>query len=263
MTDNPLARYGRILETVAAVPEGMTLSMIAESTGLQPATSHRLVNSLCEAGFLSKQERTKVYVLGARMIRLCLMAVTPSSVVDVARPILRDLVATFGETAYLAKLSGSAVESIAMEMPHSNEKSFVQPGRVMPFHASASAKAIGAFQSPEFISRKLAESRTRFTADTKVDESELRAELEKVKAQGYAICDNELDPGVLSFAVPVQVDDWGVMFSIGLLGLSERLRQLPRQKILSRLTTASDTLSRRLKGAGRESSPVPEEASAG
>lgn len=256
MADNPLARYARILETVAAAPEGMTLSMIAESAGLQPATSHRLVNSLCEIGFLSKQERTKVYILGSRMIQLCLLAVTPSSIVDAARPILRDLVATFGETAYLAKLSGTEVESIAMEMPRSEEKSFVQPGRAMPFHASASGKAICALQSQEFIDRKLAEPRTRFTSDTRLDEDDLRAELERVRTQGYAICDNELDPGVLSFAVPVRVDGWGVMFSIGLTGLSERLQQLPRQQILSSLTDASSTLSQRFRSTATTSDPA-------
>ncbi len=249
MADNPLARYARILETVAAASEGMTLSMIAESTGLQPATSHRLVNSLCEIGFLSKQERTKVYVLGSRMLQLCLLAVTPASIVDAARPILRDLVATFGETAYLAKLSGTAVESIAMETPRSGEKSFVQPGRIMPFHASASGKAICAFQSQEFIVEKFAEPRTRFTADTKLDERVLRAELEQVRSQGYAICDNELDPGVLSFAAPVRIDGWGVMFSIGLLGLSERIHQLPREDILSKLVSASNALAQRVRSA--------------
>jgi DNA-binding IclR family transcriptional regulator len=261
MADNPLARYARILETVAAASEGMTLSMIAESTGLQPATSHRLVNSLCEIGFLNKQDRTKVYVLGSRMIQLCLMAVTPASIVATARPVLRDLVTTFGETAYLAKLSGAAVESIAMETPNSDEKSFVQPGRIMPFHASASGKAISAFQSHDFIDRMLSEPRLRFTADTKLDEDELRAELEQVRSQGYAICDNELDPGVLSFAVPIRIDGWGVIFSIGLLGLSERINQLSRERVLSHLTSASSVLSQRLKNAakeiGRESRPEP------
>lgn len=256
MTDNPLARYARILEAVAATPKGMTLSGIAESAGLQPAASHRLVNSLCDIGFLNKQEGTKVYVLGSRMIQLCLLAVTPSSVVDAARPVLRDLVAVFGETAYLAKLSGTAVESIAMEMPRSNEKSFVQPGRIMPFYASASGKAIYAFQSPDFISRKFAEPRTPFTPATKVDEDELRAELEQVRSQGYAICDNELDPGVLSFAVPVEVDGWGVMFSIGLLGLSERIQHLPHQEVLAKLSAASNTLSQRLKNATQGAATV-------
>jgi len=248
MADNPLSRYARILEVVTAAPEGITLSRIAEMTGLQPATSHRLVNSLCEIDFLRKQKSTKVYTLGSRMIHLCFLAVTPPSIVNAARPILRDLVATFGETAYLAKLRGTAIESIAMEMPRSDEKSFVQPGRILPFHASASGKVIYAFQSSDFVNQQLAEPRRRFTDLTKVAESVLRAELEEVKVQGYAICDNELDPGVLSFAAPVRVDGWGVMFAIGLVGLSERFQQLTREDILSNLLEACSTLSQRLEG---------------
>ena len=54
----------------------MTLSAIAETAGLQPATSHRLVNSLCEVGFLERHNGQKVYVLGSRMIQLSLLAVT-------------------------------------------------------------------------------------------------------------------------------------------------------------------------------------------
>lgn len=254
MADTPLSRYTRILETVAAAPEGLTLGMIAEHAGLQPATSHRLVNSLCEVGLLAKQDHAKSYVIGPRMIHLCLMAVTPATIVEIARPMLRNLVSTFGETAYLAKLSGKIIESIAMETPQSNEKSFVQPGRVMPFHASASAKAICAYQSAEFIIQKLAEPRASFTPDTKTDERTLRAELETVKAQGFAVCDNELDPGVLSIAVPVHAADWGVVFSLGVVGLSERMRRVPRQEILDQLLKASETLSKRLKSGAALSS---------
>jgi DNA-binding IclR family transcriptional regulator len=151
MVDNPLSRYARILEAVASVPAGLTLSSIAEHTGLQLATSHRLVNSLCSVGFLSRQEPAKIYVLGGRMIQLALMTVTPTSVADAARPILQDLVATFGETSYLAKLNATAVESIAMETPRIHDKSVVQPGRIMPIHATASGKVLCAFQTQEFI----------------------------------------------------------------------------------------------------------------
>jgi len=249
MADNPLSRYARILEAVAGAPAGMTLSGIAEHTGLQLATSHRLVNSLCGVGFLARQELSKVYVLGARMIELSLLAVTPNSIVDAARPILRELVTTFGETAYLAKLSGTTVESVAMEMPKAQDKSFVQPGRIMPIHATASGKVLCAFQSSEFIDRFFAEPRTRFTTDTIVGERELRKELAKVLAQEFAVCDNELDPGVLSFAVPVDIETLGVKFALGLLGLSARLRQAPRKEIIERLQAASKTLSRRARNA--------------
>lgn len=251
MTETPLSRYTRILEAVAAARQGMTLGMIAETVGLQPATSHRLVSALCEVGLLARRERTRVYMPGARLVRLCLTALTPASVVELARPLLRGLVGRFGETAYLAKLSGTTVESVAMEVPQAVETAYVQPGRIMPFHASASARAIGAFQPPEVLERLLAAPRPRFTADTKTGEAELRASLALVREQGYAATENELDPGILSIAVPVHSEDWGVVFSVGLLGLAERLHRQPRPDIVAALTEASSALSQQLRAAGQ------------
>lgn len=246
-SDTPLSRYARILEIVALVPGGMTLSAIAEAAGLQPGTCHRLVNSLCDVGFLSKQSGQKIYVLGSRIIQLCLLAVTPASVVNLARPILRDLVKIHGETAFLAKLGGTSVESIAMEVPQAGEKSHVQPGRVMPFHASASAKAIFAFQTSETIDRLLLQPRMKFTRDTKMDDAQIRAEFKRVREDRFAVCDNELDPGVLSFAAPVTIKNCDVMFSIGISGLSARLRLQPPEDIKQSLLSASALLSERLE----------------
>lgn len=245
--DNLLSRYGRILEAVAESPGGLTLGAIGAAARLQAATAHRLVNSLCDSGFLARRDGQKVYVLGARLVRLCLAAVTPATVVSLARPILRDLVKAHGETAFLTKLSGARVESIAMEMPQAGEKSFVQPGRIMPFHASASAKAIFAFQPEEVIERLLAEPRTTFTADTKTDEGEIRADLARVRSERFAVCDNELDPGVLSFAAPVEVRPLGVMFAIGVAGLSDRFGLKPRQEIRQSLLDASMALAKQLQ----------------
>ncbi len=256
-SDNPLSRYARILETVASGPDGMTLSAIAETAGLQPATSHRLVNSLCEVGFLERHNGQKVYVLGSRMIQLSLLAVTPTSIINSARPVLRELVRAYGETAYLTKLRGVTVELIAMELPQAGEKSFVQPGRVMPFHASASAKAIFAFQTPEMIDRLLAEPRTRFTSDTKMEDAEIRAELARVRNEGFSVCDNEMDPGVLSFASPVRIKNWGVMFAIGICGLAARLRLAQRDEVKASLLSASQLLSDTLQRGLQLDPPVP------
>lgn len=254
--DGPLARYARILEVVGAAPGGLTLGTIGDVAGLRPATAHRLVGALCAIGFLARQDRARLYVPGPRLVQLCRTIAAAPSVVALARPLLCDLVGAFGETAYLAELRGSDIESVAMEMPDAREKSLVQPGRAMPWHASASGKAIAAFQSQDFIDRKLAEPRERFTADTKVVARDIESELAKVQAQGYAICANELDPGVLGVAVPVLIEGLGVTFAIGLLGLSARLGKFPLGTILAGLHGASAALTRRLKAAADAALPV-------
>jgi DNA-binding IclR family transcriptional regulator len=74
----------------------------------------------------------------------------------------------------------------------------------------------------------------------------LRKELKKVFAQGFAVCDNELDPGVLSFAVPVNIESLGVRFALGLQGLSSQFRGTPTVEIVKKLRLASESLSRRI-----------------
>ena len=67
---------------------------------------------------------------------------TPAAVEPSVRPLLDGLTARFKETAFLAKLTGQEVRSVAMRVPDSESQSYVQPGRVMPVHAAASAKAL-------------------------------------------------------------------------------------------------------------------------
>ena len=246
-TDSPLERYARIIETLAASPRGLNLTQVAKAARLQAGTAHRLINSLCAVGFAAKQIGHKTYVLGPRMVRLCHLASTPPSLVSVAEPVLHELVETHGETAFLAKLMGTMVESVAMEVPRGGDKAYVQPGRTMPLHAAASAKAIFAFQNAELVDRALAEPRTRFTSDTIIEEDEIRTELERVRREGFAVCDNELDPGVQSCATPVPFEGGSVIYAIGISGLSERLRLRPREEVRKSLLRASKTLATSLQ----------------
>jgi IclR family acetate operon transcriptional repressor len=90
-----------------------------------------------------------------------------------------------------------------------------------------------------------------------MDEEQILLELEKVRREKIAVCDNELDPGVLSFATPVKLDQWGVMFAIGIVGLSDRLGRRPRQEIKESLLEASRKLARQLQRDSQIGPPLP------
>jgi IclR family acetate operon transcriptional repressor len=80
-----------------------------------------------------------------------------------------------------------------------------------------------------------------------MDDAEILADLESIRKEKFAICNNELDPGVLSFATPVSLDQWGVLFAVGVVGISDRLGLRPRQEIKESLLEASDNLARQLQ----------------
>lgn len=249
-----LERYICILETLAPVPAGMTLNEIIATTKLPRGTVHRLVKSLSRVGFLtSRLGRNKTYVLGSRLLRLLYSGLSPDLVVALSRPYLEDLAGQFGETVLLARLNGNQVEKVAAWMPHEGKYSYVQPGRIMPINAAASAKAIFAFQDKATVDEALAERLTRYTVNTKISKTALKTELGKVKRDGFAICSDEFDPGVLSYACPVHLTGFGTLYSIGIVGLSDRLRRHSVAAIVKSLREKCDALSlalySRVKGA--------------
>lgn len=89
----------------------------------------------------------------------------------------------------------------------------------------------------------LAKPHARYTARTKTTEPEIAAELEKIRQQGFAVCDQELDPGIMSYACPVRIGGAGVVYSLGVVGFADRLGNSPADEIVSSLKTAARTLS--------------------
>jgi DNA-binding IclR family transcriptional regulator len=242
-----LARYALILETVATSRAGMSLTEIMRATGLSIGTTHRLLKTLVEVGYLTDQDGARSYRLGPRLIRLFHLAHSPSSVALIVQPVLQDLVARFGETAFIAKLDGIEVESLAFVTPANYRQSHVQPGRVMPINAAASAKAIFAFQPEPIVARALAAPLRKYTERTIVDPIKLRHNFDLVRSQGYAVCEDELDPGVLSYACPIHLPEVGVRYSVGIVALSQRLAQFKEADMIGALKNAAATTSIRLQ----------------
>ena len=241
--DTPLGRYVRILEAVAASRTGLTLTEIAHESSLQAGTVHRLLRGLVDLGLLRTRTGSKRYVAGPRLRNLLHLTMDRAEYSGLAQSILDRLVEEFGETAHLARLTGDCAESVLMKQPLGSDRAFVQPGRRLPLHAAASGKAILAFQDEDFIARYLARPRVRYTERTKVGEAEIRGEMTRIREEGMAVCENELDAGVLSYGHPVPVGDGHVLYSIGITGLADRFHRVARTRIREKLSDAAADLS--------------------
>ena len=242
--DSPLSRYVRILETVAAARTGLTLTEIAQELGLQAGTVHRLLRGLVDLGLLRARTGSKSYVPGPRLRNLLHMSMDMVEYSGLAQSVLDRLVEEFGETAHLARLNGDCAESVLMKQPLGSDRAFVQPGRRLPLYAAASGKAILAFQDEDFIARYLAHPRVRYTERTQVDETEIRCEMTRIREEGMAVCENELDDGVLSYGHPVPSGDGHVLYSVGITGLADRFHLVARSRIRERLSEAAANLGR-------------------
>lgn len=243
-----------VLETLGVAMEGLSLSEVAERCMLPVGTAHRLLQNLHRAGIVATAGTSrKDYLLGERLLRL-LHAGSDNAWLQISvQPVLDDLANKFAETCFVTRLVGHQVISMAWAAPAKGLQGYVFPGHVMPPHAAASAKAILAFQSPEIVKKALAGKLPKLTPKTKVTRADIEREYAAVRATGYAACWNEMDVGLGALAVPIRIQGVGIIYSLGISGLIDRLTRLPEPAIIESLRTAAEALSRTL----RDRSPEP------
>ncbi|MDK3019781.1 IclR family transcriptional regulator [Pseudodonghicola flavimaris] len=247
--DSPFGRAFRIMETLSAHPDGLTLSEIAAATDLVVATVHRQLNTLISVGAVRKLN-TKAFVLGERMWMMASQMTNGADITHSAAPVLKDLADRFGETAFLARLVGQTVEVMSTCTPTAFGQSFVQPGRGMPLYAAATGKILLAQSSDSFIDDYLTLPRKAFTANTKVEEADIRAEIGDIRSRQVAVCNNEFDPGILSYAAAVEDRRTGITYALAVFGLADRFSTIDRGTVETQLLNAAHRLSLSLRGIG-------------
>lgn len=238
-----LERQLAVIERVAQSPAGVPFTEIQQSLGLPKATAHRLVQTLCAVGLLvATGGAARIYRLGGRLIKLLGLAVSPDRLVPLARPVLTNLVETFGETAFLAMLHAGEVETITMVTPVKDWQGHVHPGRVMPAHAAASAKAIFAFQEEATWDAVLRPPLQAFTGKTLVDPLAVQREYQEIRKRGFATCVEEIDLAQIAVAAPIRLGEVGIMFSVCIAGPTNRMREHSIERIAASLTIAASKL---------------------
>ena len=95
-------RVLQVLKTVAAAPEGVTLTEIARTVDLAASTALRQLRSL-EASGLVDRGIDQAYRPGSDLVRLAHQVLATSTLVDRAQPLLETVAARSGESAYLAR----------------------------------------------------------------------------------------------------------------------------------------------------------------
>lgn len=253
----PLERYLSIIETIAASREGLSITDIAAISGLPKPTVHRLTRALVDAEvIIAEGSRHKTLRIGQRLWRLLYSALSEDEVVAHAQIICDELARQLGETCYIVRLGDESISSIARTTPDHGYRLYVLPGSELPPHAASAAKAILAFQSESVVDRILREPLPALTGKTKTRVEEVKAELEAVRRDGYAICDEEIDENVMAYACPVHLRHGGVLFSVGTTAPSSRLRHRRVEEISAALQDAADRFSTALGSLKRTQSAV-------
>ncbi len=236
-------RVAMIMEQLAQAPNGLTLSELSAATGLAPGTCHRLLAGLQEARLADRDEASLRWRPGMGLVRIASTLNNHRGPASVDR-VLEALRDRWQECFFLSVLTEEAVVCIrSVETTDPNRVSVtVPPGRRLPLHASASGKAIIA-QLPKATSRAMltGSRRTRFTQWTLTRLADIDRDLAATRERGYAVCDQEIETGVVAYAVSF-VGPHDELRSLGVIGPRERLMDHGESGLLQALIGAGADL---------------------
>lgn len=189
----------RALAILAAFHDGRTdvgVSELAAELGLHKSTVSRLLATLENRG-LVRREGDRFFP-GWELARLGALAMRGFALVRTAAEEMKRLADETGETVNLAVRD----DDRALNVHQVDSAHFIGvtdwTGRAPPLHATANGKVLLAFGD-----RRLPRELVRLTRKTVVDRGELRAELDRVRREGFAVAQEELELGLNAVAAPV------------------------------------------------------------
>ncbi|WP_250037251.1 IclR family transcriptional regulator domain-containing protein [Paractinoplanes maris] len=180
----------------------LTLSEVARICDLTRAAARRFLLTLADLGYVRTDGR--LFSLTPRVLELGYAYLSSLSLPDVAAPHLERLVSQVHESSSLSILDGDDIVYVA-RVPTSRIMAVsINLGTRFPAYATSMGRVLLAALPPADLETYLDRVQpARLTAKTIVSATALRAELSLVRAQGYALVDQELEEGLRAIAAPI------------------------------------------------------------
>ncbi|MBA2945516.1 IclR family transcriptional regulator [Streptomyces himalayensis] len=199
-----VTRSLRILEAVAQ-HQPVTVGELTKLFGLPKSTVQRTLVTLAEAGWLrANRSDTTRWEIGARVLAVRPAALQGSSLFAAAREPMIRLRDRVNETIHLAVPDALQCMVVVDRVDSDHAvRTFHNVGDTSPLHATAVGRAILSQLPKRDVEELIAQGLERFSDTTPADPDELRAELDRIRTDGYAINRNQYRPGVCALAAPV------------------------------------------------------------
>jgi IclR family transcriptional regulator, pca regulon regulatory protein len=184
--------------------EHLSLSEVAQATGLTRAAARRFLLTLVRLGYVRSDGRK--FSLRPRVLELGYAYLSGLSLPDVAAPHMEELVARLHESSSISVLDGQHVVYVVRVPTKRIMTVAISVGTRFPAYATSMGRVLLAALAPEELDRYLAQAvpLAPLTGLTVTDPARLRDLLAGVAQQGYAIVDQELEEGLRAVAVPIR-----------------------------------------------------------
>jgi DNA-binding IclR family transcriptional regulator len=231
-------RAAQLLVHVVHCPEPVTFTELTAVSGLAKSTTSRLLMALERSGLVQRDTRGR-FRPGEVFVSYAWRRGAKAGLITVAQPFLDRLGRATGETINLGVAIRGMVEQIAQVDSTYLIGGTNWVGLSVPLHCAALGKVLLAFGAAELPPGRLA----RRTGQTITSRDALEADLAEVRRRGYAVTNEELEPGLVAVAAPVYRDGAAVVAALSVSGPATRLTPTRLPAIASLCMTEAGGLS--------------------
>jgi IclR family transcriptional regulator, KDG regulon repressor len=234
------------LEVLADAGEndaGLGVVDVARRLGVDKSQASRTLRALADYGLAERDAASRAYRLGPRLFAYAAL-VSERRLLRMAPPVLERLVREVGERAHLSVLDGPAVLTLLSHAPQHAVQTAGWAGRSVPAYCTAAGRAL-------LLDHEPAALRALFDAvelaprgpNAVTGIEDLSARVREAAERGFAIADEELEPGLVAVAAPVRRFDGRIVAAVNVSGPSFRFRPRLREAG-ARVVRAAEDLGR-------------------
>lgn len=197
------ARGLKVIEVMGQSTARQTIAEVAEGAGLARTVARRFLMTLNELGFVASDG--KHYWLTPKVLRLGLSYLYTLPYWRHAQVALEELGARIGQSCAISVLDGEDI--VYVQRLHTRRILPMSPslGSRLPAHAVSMGRVLlSGLAEPELDSYLAQAVFKKLTSRTVIDPARLRLEIDRVREQGFAWIDGELDEAICGLAVPVR-----------------------------------------------------------
>jgi IclR family transcriptional regulator, pca regulon regulatory protein len=254
VTVQSLGRGLAVIRAFNAENARLTLSEVSRATGLTRATARRFLLTLVELGYIRTDGR--LFLLRPRVLELGYAYLSSLSLPEIAQSAMEQLVAQVHESCSISVLDGDEVVYVARVPTRRIMTVSISVGTRFPAYATSMGRVLLAAQPKEWLDNYLRRADLQPIASRTITNArELRTTLARVRAQGHALVDQELEEGLRSLAVPLRDADGSVIAAMNVSAHASRGScETMRKKLLPPLLATARLIEEDLRGGQRHQS---------
>jgi DNA-binding IclR family transcriptional regulator len=237
----------QVMEMLGTAGRPLAVADVAQAIGADRSTAYRMLMTLVDAGYVRRDASEKYYQLSYKLLSLTKGLLNDGERTELIAAGLRRISSETQETAHYSVFDRDACVLVQRSKGTQLVAVDFQIGDRSPLHCSSAGKILLAYLDIRRVEDIMARGLPRFAVNSRTTPEELREELTRVRAQGYALDDREFHDDMRCVSVPV-FDKSGTTAAISLSGPSSRFTIEKLHELRRPIAAVANELSRNFGG---------------